>query len=248
MEIRDATTDDGDDIRRVAEASLRASYADPLGADIVSEAADEWYSSEWLADRLVGDSVQYLVAEADGEIVGFSESELEGDAAAAIEWLHVHPDHRGEGIGVELLERTEARLLERGANRVEGRVLAANEDGNEFYREHGYVRTGDRGLEIGGETYTEHLYVKLSESEGEPTLIEQRETDDGTLWVAFDERERGSQAPFYTAYRTEDRDSKYGFYCANCGSVGAAMDSMGRVTCNDCGNERKASRWDAAYL
>jgi hypothetical protein len=26
------------------------------------------------------------------------------------------------------------------------------------------------------------------------------------------------------------------------------MDSMGRIVCNNCGNKRKATRWDASYL
>ena len=249
MEIREATRADSADIRAVADASLGASYADPLGDHIVAEAADEWYAEDRLADRLDAEGVQYIVAESsDGGVVGFSESELDGDAAAAIQWLHVHPDARGEGVGVRLLEHTEAELLEQGANRVEGRVLAANEAGNEFYREHGYARTGDRGLDVGDETYTEHLYVKLPADESGAGLAEQREVDAGTLWVAFDERERGSAAPFYTAYRDEQRTEKYGFYCANCETADTAMNTMGRVTCNNCENERRATRWDAAYL
>ena len=27
-----------------------------------------------------------------------------------------------------------------------------------------------------------------------------------------------------------------------------AMDTMERLECNECGNRRKAARWDAAYL
>ncbi|MDL0139247.1 DUF5816 domain-containing protein [Halobacterium salinarum] len=26
------------------------------------------------------------------------------------------------------------------------------------------------------------------------------------------------------------------------------MNTMGRVACNNCGNERRETRWDAAYL
>ncbi|MFC3478791.1 GNAT family N-acetyltransferase [Halobacterium litoreum] len=247
MDVREATSADAEGIRRVASASLEATYADALGEDVVAEAVDEWYRNGRLADRLDDESVQFLVAADDGDVVAFSESELDGDAAAAIEWLHVHPDHRERGLGVELLERTEAELLERGANRIEGRVIAANQSGNEFYQDHGYVRTGARTLSVAGSDHTENLYVKLPESE-DPTLIEPRETAEGTLYVAFDERERGSKAPFYSAYRTEDRNDRFGFYCANCESVDTSMDSMGRVECANCGNKRRATRWDSAYL
>jgi ribosomal protein S18 acetylase RimI-like enzyme len=249
MEVREATPADESEIRRVATASLRETYADPLGGEIVEAAAEEWYTADRLRDRIDATDTEYLVAETDDdEVVGFSESELDGDATAAIQWLHVHPDARGQGVGVELLERTEAVLLDRGANRVEGRVLAANEAGNEFYRDHSFARTGDRGLAVAGETHTEHRYVSLPADDSDVELTELRETADGPLWVAFDERERGSEAPFYAAYRDEARSEKYGFYCANCESADTAMNTMGRVTCNDCGNERRESRWDAAYL
>jgi len=259
MNVREATHDDASGIRRVAEASLEATYADQLGDDIVDAAADEWYGDGRLDERLDADDVVYLVAADGDEVVAFSESELDvrqpagevsasSDGVAAIQWLHVDPENRGRGLGGRLLEHTEAGLLERTANRVEGRVLAANEEGNEFYQAHGYVRTGQRTLDIGGESHTERLYVKVPE-DGGAELTEEHELGDGTtVSVAYDERERGSRAPFYAAYRAADRAKRYGFYCAGCGSLDTSMNSMGRIQCESCGNKRKATRWDSSYL
>jgi primosomal protein N' len=36
--------------------------------------------------------------------------------------------------------------------------------------------------------------------------------------------------------------------CSNCESFDIAMDSMERLECNDCGNQKKPTRWDASYL
>jgi len=71
--------------------------------------------------------------------------------------------------------------------------------------------------------------------------------DDETLYVAEDEGERGEKAPFLTVYRDRDREHKYGWYCCNCETLDNAMDSMGRIQCNDCGNLRKPDEWDAAH-
>lgn len=262
MKVREATDSDVAGIRRVAEASLEATYADQLGEDIVAKAAEEWYDPDRVRQRLADEDVRYIVVADGDDVVAFSESEFDArqgaddarpetpadeEGVAAIQWLHVHPDHRDRGLGGRLLKRTETTLLESGANRVEGRVLAANDEGNEFYQANGYARTGQRTLDIGGASYTEHLYVKLPSGET-AALTEEFEVEDGTVFVAYDERERGSDAPFYATYRTEDREDRYGFYCANCGSLDTSMDSMGRVECNECGNHRKATRWDAAYL
>lgn len=78
--------------------------------------------------------------------------------------------------------------------------------------------------------------------------MEQVEGPDGdSLYVATDEGDRGSIAPFYVAYRDPDRERRYGWRCGNCGSFDTAMDTMGRIACGECGNRRKPTEWDAAH-
>jgi len=67
--------------------------------------------------------------------------------------------------------------------------------------------------------------------------------------VSYGEAARGTRAPFYTTYKSEDRHDRYAWFCGNCDSIDNAMDAMGRIECNNCGNRRKATRWDASsYL
>lgn len=68
--------------------------------------------------------------------------------------------------------------------------------------------------------------------------------DVGELFVSFSEGERGSKAPFYAAYDTEELIDKYGWYCSNCEYIATARDSMGHIESSDCSNGRKATRWD----
>lgn len=67
------------------------------------------------------------------------------------------------------------------------------------------------------------------------------------LYVADDEAEKGSKAPFFVAYRDEERERRWGFFCGNCETFSNAMDSMGRVQCNDCENFKRPDEWDAAH-
>lgn len=73
-------------------------------------------------------------------------------------------------------------------------------------------------------------------------------TADQQLYLATDERERGSAGPFYPAYIDDDRSQRYGYVCGRCDSTAVEMGPMGRLECSDCGNARKPTRWDAAYL
>ena len=73
-------------------------------------------------------------------------------------------------------------------------------------------------------------------------------TDDGkTVYVSETDGDRGSKGPFLVAYESSDAECRYGWFCTNCESLETAMDSMGRIKCNQCGNFRKPTEWDAAH-
>jgi late competence protein required for DNA uptake (superfamily II DNA/RNA helicase) len=77
--------------------------------------------------------------------------------------------------------------------------------------------------------------------------LDARSHDGRTLYVARDEAERGSKAPFFVVYVTDDRSRRWGFLCSNCETLDTAVDSMGRIQCNRCANLHKAEEWDAAH-
>ncbi len=78
--------------------------------------------------------------------------------------------------------------------------------------------------------------------------MESRTTEDGTtVYVSTTDGDRGSEGPFLVAYESRDADRRYGWFCTNCERFDNAMDSMGRIKCNQCGNFRKPTEWDAAH-
>lgn len=78
--------------------------------------------------------------------------------------------------------------------------------------------------------------------------LQGRDGPDGrTLYIARDEAERGSEAPFFVAYVDKDRERRWGYFCSNCETFENAMDSMGRLQCNSCENFKRPDEWDAAH-
>lgn len=249
MELREATAADIDGIRQVARDSLMESYSHALDESVIDESVDEWYGDE-LADELERDETVYLVAD-DGRLVGFSQSYLVGKEGTTgeINWLHVAPEARGDGLGSRLLTRTEELLVDRGATRLTGKVLTVNKGGADFYEGHGYEEGDTRKIDLGAQSFTERTYLKFPGAEGRAQApLDPRRVDDTTVYVAFDESDRGSVAPLYVAYLDENREERYGYFCGHCESFEISMDAMGRVVCSDCGNKRRPSRWDASYL
>jgi ribosomal protein S18 acetylase RimI-like enzyme len=242
MEFRTPTPDDGPRIREIARRSLESSYT--LSPQTIESAVAQWYDDEAIARKLDDDQQVMLLAHREGQVVGFVEGALVADGEADLQWLHVDPDYRGEGIARTMFEEARDRLEGMGADRLRGRVLRVNPSGNDFYDHYGFVKAGEDTAVIDGTTYIENIYV-----DDEPAEMESAETDDGrTVYVDTNDADRGNVGPFYTVYLDRTRSTRYGFQCGNCGGFDVAMDAMGRAQCNACGNERKATRWDAAYL
>ncbi|WP_458185206.1 GNAT family N-acetyltransferase [Haladaptatus sp. NG-WS-4] len=244
MQVREARTEDIAGIKDVAARSLSSSYSHFLDEEVIEHAIEEWYSKENLESEMQSRGILFLVALEGGDVVGFTQSDMLPDVPEGnILWLHVDPDYRGEGIGTTLLGRTQEELREKGVETLSGLVLAGNEEGNEFYEEHGFRKVSEHTAEIGGQTYTENVYTETDQ-----TVLEPREVDGRTLYINRAESSRGSKAPFFVVFTDEAGENRYGYFCSNCESFDNSMDSMERIECNECGNTRKATRWDSAYL
>lgn len=242
MNVREATTDDGDAIREVARRSLEASYS--LSPQAIEGAIEKWYTEDALAEMLADEAYLVLVAEEDSEVIGFAESlGATTEPEADLLWLHVAPEHRGKGAGEALFEATRERLSERGVEHLRGRVLADNAEGNDFYERHGFEKVGEGEVEIDGSPYVENVYV-----EEVPDLEPIAGPDGEELFVDRADADRGSKAEFATVYTDPNRETKYSYFCTNCDSLVTSMDAMGRLECESCGNHRKPTRWDAAYM
>lgn len=250
MQIREATTDDFEAIRAVAAASLHDSYHHMMDPSTIDDALEEWYAADLLAEQLADDDAVLLVAEDDAGVVAFSQSVIVGKTPAdgRILWLHVSPDYRGHGYGSRLLTETKDALVEHGAQRISGVVLGGNRLGNEFYEAHGFESAGERTVRVSDETLTENVYVATDEDHVEWESLDEVTVDGETAYVNYAEAHRGTKGRFYEAYVDRDRDRPYGLFCGACNSFDVAMGTMEEVACNNCGNRRKAVRWDAAYL
>lgn len=242
MEIREARPDDRPAIRDVARRSLQTSYT--LEPKAIIGAIEEWYDENRLRNLLEDDDKVLLVAEVDDQVVGFSDSVKTGENTGELLWLHVDPDYRGEDIGIDLYKATKNHLATLGASNLRGRVLADNAGGNAFYENHGLVKVGEEEVEIDGTPYVENIYANV-----EAERMEEVELDDGTsVYVDYESEETGSIASFYTVYTGRDAEEIYGYWCGKCDQFANAMDASGRIQCDECGNARKPTRWDAAYL
>jgi GNAT superfamily N-acetyltransferase len=103
-------------------------------------------TEEQLSESLFGEHPALFghVAERDGAVVGtalwfLNFSTWRGTHGIYLEDLYVQPQHRGSGLGRELLRTLAETCVQRGYNRLEWAVLDWNAPSIEFYKAAGAV-------------------------------------------------------------------------------------------------------------
>lgn len=120
---------------------------DPLRFVPAGPGTERGYGS-WLASQTKEPDVIVLVAEQDGEVVGYAYAGLEGHdymalrgPAGALYDVIVDPAHRGRGVGRQLLDAAIAALKTKGAPRVVLSTAQRNEPAQRLFERAGFRRT-----------------------------------------------------------------------------------------------------------
>ena len=137
--IRPGTPADAEAVARVHVRAWQEAYAHVFPADRLANLSIERRAEQWR---------QYppLVAEEDGDIVGFvSVGASRGDdAEGELFAIYVDPARWGTGVGRALIEAAEARLGELGHHDVVLWVLEDNPRARRFYEAAGWRLDGAR--------------------------------------------------------------------------------------------------------
>ena len=98
------------------------------------------------ADRIGEDKHRHFLLEKDGRIVGGLIAVPLSHDSAKLRQMWIHPDHRGLGYGLYLLEAVEQKLLSEGIRHF---TLHARQNAAAFYAKSGYGIIGGIFIEVG---------------------------------------------------------------------------------------------------
>ena len=146
--VRPAVPADLPSIARLGVLLVRTHHEYDTLRFISATPATERGYREFLGSQLATADSIVLVAERDGEVLGYTYAGLEGwdymTLRAPAGMLHdilVDPAHRGHGIGKLLLDATIAELNRRGAPRVVLSTASQNEGAQRMFMAAGFRRT-----------------------------------------------------------------------------------------------------------
>jgi len=156
--VRPATTDDVTAIREIADAAWWDTYPGVLDTDQIREGLANLYDADFLEQVLEErEDLLFLVAERDGDVVGFASAQQTFADEVELYTLFVHPDSQREGVGTALLEAVETAAREAGTERLRTGVLAGNRAARSFFETHGFERAETVTTGVGGAAHPEDV-------------------------------------------------------------------------------------------
>jgi putative acetyltransferase len=161
MRIREARAADAEAVRCVHRESIEGLGPAAYDSEQVAAWARGTESADYAA-TIESDDSHFVVAERDGELLGFGSlsydipEEYEASADAEVTAVYVHPSATREGVGTELLAALERVASGRGVGTL---GLSASLNALGFYEGHDYERvrtyehefSGHEGTGVAGE-------------------------------------------------------------------------------------------------
>jgi GNAT superfamily N-acetyltransferase len=135
IEVRRAELPDVARICAFGVAHIRAHYEPLIGGPAAQRQVDDWWNERVIRSAVVDGSIS--VAEDRSGLIGVVHVARQADPPTVYK-LYVHPDHRGRGVGVALLDEVVA-TLPATATRLAIEHFAGNVRAASFYEREGFV-------------------------------------------------------------------------------------------------------------
>ena len=166
LKLRSGLPGDACTLSLVAGKLFRQAYAGKMpDADLQACIAEDFGEQQQL-DELADPSVSTLLAEQDGELVGYAQvrrKPIPVDTGPKVEcelWrIYLDTSCQGQGLGRQLLAAVKDVALAMPSERIWLGVWEENESAIAFYRKHGFEVVGSQPFHLGDEVHNDLVMV-----------------------------------------------------------------------------------------
>jgi len=136
-DVRDATPGDAEGVSRIGRKSMPMQFAGLVDAVVVDAVATQTYEPDAVAECIRRcadvDHAVFLVAEVDGDVVGYLHFDSFGDEPE-LHRIYIDERFRSNGVGAALMEELHSRLQPQTYILL---VVNGNDGAVRFYERHG---------------------------------------------------------------------------------------------------------------
>ncbi len=156
MNIRYATTDDAKMLAEFGAKAFQDSFAKDNTEENMRLFLKRTYSPEIQLNELTNPNVVFLIAEIEGEAVGYVKINLNSRDKSVksiktieIERIYAAKEHIGKGVGKSLMQASIQEAEQRGCDSLWLGVWEKNPRAIEFYKKWGFVEVGTHVFMLG---------------------------------------------------------------------------------------------------
>ena len=156
MNIRYATTDDAKMLAEFGAKTFQDSFAKDNTEENMRLFLKRTYSPEIQLNELTNPNVVFLIAEIEGEAVGYVKINLNSRDKSVksiktieIERIYAAKEHIGKGVGKSLMQASIQEAEQRGCDSLWLGVWEKNPRAIEFYKKWGFVEVGTHVFMLG---------------------------------------------------------------------------------------------------
>jgi ribosomal protein S18 acetylase RimI-like enzyme len=159
VRLRSAAPADADRCKELGVLGWETTYASYVHEHNRRAYLDgEFWSIEQLKAVLGDELAVNLIAELDGQTVGFITTEKLEDGRYEVTRLYVDPETRSRGVGTRLLTAVFDELRARGVAEVLVNAFGDNHAGRRFYERHGFELIEDTWTTVGDQCLSDVWY------------------------------------------------------------------------------------------
>jgi ribosomal protein S18 acetylase RimI-like enzyme len=148
VNIRLANTEDIPTVERLAREIWPGTYGGILSQDQLNYMLDLIYDKALLRDQLLNQQHTFLMAELNGEPVGFAVYSTVEPGVCKLHKIYVHQKTQGQGIGKQLIDYIVNNLQSQHFHTLRLNVNRHNK-ARFFYEKLGFVVTKEEDIDIG---------------------------------------------------------------------------------------------------
>lgn len=165
--IRPVSLEEAQLLQDLSRLTYRATFQGTTSEENLQEHLDTAYDLARLETELGDPQVAYYFYQEGEQILGYlrlnegqAQTESIHENSLEIERIYIHPDHKGRGLGQELMDFALDQARKRGKTAIWLGVWEHNAPALGFYQKNGFQQVGQHDFVMGDDVQTDLLYLK----------------------------------------------------------------------------------------